>query len=400
MKMKRLFGLMALVALTTFTASADTEAGDNQMLDPAQGLEALTAEEVATLKAMEATQQKATIELPAWVKDIKFSGYGMLQYQGEDKEGAHSNTFNLRLARFILDGKIGDFDWRAQIQGTNATGPGQPTVQLVDLYAEWRKYPEFKIRAGQFKRAFTYENPTHPITQGWRGYADVINKLSAFGDRTGEKSSGGRDIGIQFAGDLFPNANGRRLFHYQVGVYNGEGVNQKDMDNRKDFIGGVWVMPIKGVRIGAFGWTGSRGGMLDPITGEKRSVEKNRYCLSAEYDLNEFTFRAEYIHSQGWGAASPGNNVREIDYSKGDKADGWYVFGIVPIVKSKLHAKARYQCYRNQKDWATSVNQVECGLNYFFTKNLELHLEYSHVNDRNLAKHNYNLIDAELDFRF
>ena len=194
-------------------------------------------------------QEKTTIEVPQWVNNIKFSGYGMLQYQGTDQEDAKSNTFNLRLARFILDGKIGDFDWRAQIQGTNATGPGQPTVQLVDLYAEWRKYPEFKIRAGQFKRAFTYENPTHPITQGWRGYADVINNLSGFGDRTGEKSSGGRDIGIQFSGDLFPNADGRRLFHYQIGIYNGEGVNQKDADNRKDIIGGIWVMPIKGLRM-------------------------------------------------------------------------------------------------------------------------------------------------------
>ena len=354
--------------------------------------------EVQTVQ--ETTQEKSSIDLPAWVKNIKFSGYGMLQYQGQDPEGNHSNSFNLRLARFILDGKIGDFDWRAQIQGTNATGPGQPTVQLVDLYAEWRKFPEFKVRAGQFKRAFTYENPTHPITQGWRGYADVINKLSAFGDRTGEKSSGGRDIGIQVSGDLFPNANGRRLFHYQVGVYNGEGVNQKDMDNRKDIIAGVWVMPIKGLRIGAFGWTGSRGGMLDPETGKTRSIEKNRYAISAEYDKDEYTFRAEYIHSQGWGAKSPGNNVREICYENGDKADGWYVFGIVPLIKGKLHAKARYQTYRNQKNWSTSVNQVECGLNYFFTKNLELHLEYSHVNDRNLANHDYNLIDMELDFRF
>jgi hypothetical protein len=379
MKKNRLFGLMALVALTTIPASAET---------------------LTELEEVQDAQQQKTVQIPAWVNNIKFSGYGMLQYQGQDPEGNHSNSFNLRLARFILDGKIGDFDWRAQIQGTNATGPGQPTVQLVDLYAEWRKYPGFKIRAGQFKRAFTYENPTHPITQGWRGYADVINKLSAFGDRTGEKSSGGRDIGIQFAGDLFPNANGRRLFHYQIGIYNGEGVNEKDKDNRKDIIGGVWVMPIKGVRIGAFGWNGSRGGMLDPITGEKRSIEKNRYAISAEYDLNEYTFRAEYIHSQGWGAASPGNNVREIDYSKGDKADGWYVFGIVPVIKGKLHAKARYQTYRNQKNWATSVNQVECGLNYFFTKNLEMHLEYSRVNDRNLAKHNYNLVDMELDFRF
>ena len=352
-------------------------------------------------------EKKTLVELPQWVKNIKFSGYAMLQYQGEDKEGSHSNTFNLRLARFILDGKIGNFDWRAQIQGTNATGPGQPTVQLVDLYAEWRKYPEFKVRAGQFKRAFTFENPTNPITQGWRGYADAINKLSAFGDRTGERSSGGRDIGIQLSGDLFPNANGRRVFHYQIGVYNGEGVNQKDMDNRKDIIAGVWVMPIKGLRIGAFGWTGSRGAMLDaklidPVTKQPmtRSVEKNRYALSAEYDKDEYTFRAEYIHSQGWGAKSPGNNVREIYYENGDKADGWYVFGIVPLIKGKLHAKARYQTYRNKKEWGSSVNQVECGLNYYFTKNLELHAEYSRVNDRTLAKHDYNLVDVELDFRF
>ena len=362
----------------------------------------ISAEELETTETSE-TSQKATIELPAWVKNIKFSGYGMLQYQGQDPEGNHSNTFNLRLARFILDGKIGEFDWRAQIQGTNVKGPGEPTVQLVDLYAEWRRFPEFKVRAGQFKRAFTYENPTHPITQGWRAYADVINNLSGFGDRTGEKSSGGRDIGIQFSGDLFPNANGRRLFHYQVGVYNGEGINEKDKDNRKDIIGGVWVMPIKGLRIGAFGWTGSRGGMLDPVTGEKISIGKNRYALSAEYDKDEFTFRTEYIHSQGWGAASAGNNVREIDYTKGDKADGWYVFGIVPVIKSKLHAKARYNTYRKDKTWGNSKTMYEIGLNYFFNKRMQINAEYARVNDRSIAdpdKHNYNFVDVQFDFRF
>lgn len=342
-----------------------------------------------------------------WYDNLKFSGYGMLQYQGQDKEGAHTNSFNLRLARFILDGKIGDFDWRAQIQGTNAKGPAEPTVQLVDLYAEWRKYPEFKIRAGQFKRAFTFENPTHPITQGWRSYADVINRLSGFGDRAGEKSSGGRDIGVQLSGDILPNASGRKLLHYQVGVYNGEGVNRSDKNNQKDIIGGMWVMPIQGVRIGAFGWTGSHGdmiigqvydyGMTRNITG---NVRLNRYAISAEYDKNEYTFRAEYLHSQGWGTGVVGSNV--INYDLGDKADGWYAFGIVPLIKSKLHAKARYQTYRVSKEWSSSVNQVECGLNYFFTKNLEMHLEYSHVNDRNLApdNHNYNLVDVELDFRF
>ena len=355
----------------------------------------------ANVQEVQETQQdkKAVVEVPQWVKNIKFSGYGMLQYQGEDKEGAHTNTFNLRLARFILDGKIGDFDWRAQIQGTNVKGPGEPTVQLVDLYAEWVKHKAFRVKVGQFKRAFTYENPTHPITQGWYSYAMVINNLSGFGDRTGEKSSGGRDIGIQVQGDLFPNAAGRRLFHYQLGVYNGEGINEKDKDNRKDIIGGAWVMPSRGLRIGAFGWTGSRGGMLDPVTGTKRSVEKNRYAISAEYDKDEWTFRTEYIHSQGWGAAKAANNVREIDYSKGDKADGWYAFGIVPVIKSKLHAKARYNLYRQSKEWSTSKTMYEVGVNYFFTKNLQLNMEYARVNER--ATHDsYNFVDVELDFRF
>ena len=339
-------------------------------------------------------EKKKTIELPQWVKNIKFSGYGMLQYQGQDPEGNHTNSFNLRLARFILDGKIGNLDWRAQIQGTNVKGPGEPTVQLVDLYAEWRKFPEFKIKAGQFKRAFTFENPTNPITQGWYSYALAINNLSGFGDRTGEKSSGGRDIGIQIQGDLFPNAEGRRLLHYQVGVYNGEGINQKDKDNKKDIIGGLWVMPIQGVRIGAFGWTGTKGELettaLDGTKTVIKSARKNRYCLSAEYDKDEYTFRAEYIHSQGLGS----------NLALGDKADGWYAFGIVPVVKSKLHAKARYQTYRDNKEWNRAKTMYEVGLNYYFTKNLQINAEYARVNDRTLAKHDYNFVDVQLDFRF
>ena len=352
-----------------------------------------------------------------WYDNIKFSGYGMLQYQATDKysnkvvthdDGTKEtvavkdadNTFNLRLARLILDGKISDFDWRIQIQGTNSKGPAEPTVQLVDIYAEWSKYKEARIRAGQFKRAFTFESPTHPITQGWYSYANVINTLGGYGDRTGEKASGGRDIGVQVQGDLFPNANGRRLFHYQLGVYNGEGINTKDKDERKDFIGGLWVMPMQGLRIGAFGWTGSRGNMTDPLTGNTISMKKNRYALSAEYDKDEFTFRAEYLHSQGWGADKVGSNT--IDYAKGDKADGWYVFGIVPVIKSKLHAKARYQTYRDNKEWSRSKTMYEVGANYFFTKNVQLNMEYARVNDRTIAcdRHNYNFFDVEFDFRF
>ena len=41
------------------------------------------AETVAEVEETQATTEKATVEVPAWVNNIKFSGYGMLQYQGE-----------------------------------------------------------------------------------------------------------------------------------------------------------------------------------------------------------------------------------------------------------------------------------------------------------------------------
>lgn len=331
-----------------------------------------------------------------WFKNVKFSGYGMVQYQASDKDGAESNAFNLRLVRMALEGRAHeDFYWKVQMQiNGNTYDPDKSStdIRLVDLFGEWQKYEFFKVKAGQFKRPFTFENPMHPITQGFMSYSQNVSKLAGFSDRCGGQASNGRDIGVQIQGDLLKNAEGRNLLHYQVGVFNGEGINQKDKDNRKDIIGGAWVMPVKGMRIGAFGWTGSRAGV----------GEKNRYALSGEYTADDWTFRTEYIHSQGWNA----NHTS-------DKADGIYALCIAPIQKNKMHVKARYDLYREANSWNGFINDAnqfvggaktlyEIGADYLFTKNLQINVEYARVNDRtiNSDKHSYNMVDVELDFRF
>ena len=317
-----------------------------------------------------------------WFKNVKFSGYGMVQYQASDQDAKESNGFNLRLVRMALEGRAHeDFYWKVQMQiNGNTYDPDKSStdIRLVDLFGEWQKYEFFKVKAGQFKRPFTFENPMHPITQGFMSYSQNVSKLAGFSDRCGGNASNGRDIGVQIQGDFLKNAEGRNLLHYQVGAFNGEGINQKDKDNRKDIIGGMWVMPVKGMRIGAFGWTGSRAGV----------GEKNRYALSGEYAQNDWTFRTEYIHSQGWNAAHTS-----------DKADGIYALCIAPIQKNKMHVKARYDLYREAKEWGQSKTMYEVGADYMFTKNLQINLEYARVNER--ATHsNYNLVDVELDFRF
>ena len=322
-----------------------------------------------------------------WYDNVKFSGYGMVQYKAQDKNEAEENGFDLRLVRMALEGRAHkDFFWKAQMQingnafDTKTDGKkNNMTIRLVDLFGEWQKYEFFKVKVGQFKRPFTFENPMHPITQGFMSYSQNVSKLAGFADRTGEHASNGRDIGLQFQGDFLKDASGRNLLHYQIGAFNGEGINTGDADNRKDIIGGMWVMPIKGMRIGAFGWTGSRAAV----------GEKNRYALSGEYSKDDWTFRTEYVHSQGWNAAH-----------SSDKADGIYALLIAPIQKNKLHAKVRYDLYREAKDWGNAKTFYEIGADYMFTKSLQINLEYARVNDRSLEKHDYNLVDVELDFRF
>ena len=359
---------------------------------------------------MKAQEQKAT-----WINNVKLSGYGMTQYQMSTLEGAKENSFNLRLARLALDGRImNDFYWKVQIQINGNTSTLGSSPRLVDLFAEWQKYDFACIKVGQFKRPFTFENPMHPITQGFMSYSQPVNNLAGFSDRAGGHASNGRDIGVQLQGDLLKTSSGRPLIHYQVGVFNGQGINMKDVDQQKDLIGGLWVMPVKGMRIGAFGWTGSyaRKGTWTETDAAGNDIEKNgvrslsqrRYAISADYNNNDWTFRTEYVHSTGkafktrYQKSSDGSDCTLS--GNGDKGDGYYALVIAPVIKQKVHAKARYDLYRPTADWDKAKTFYEVGADWLIHKNFQINLEYALVNDRSLAKHNYSMVDVEVDFKF
>ena len=382
-------------------------------------------------------QEKNGNQWTAWLLNIKLSGYALTQYQYSGQKGAESNSFNIRMGRLALEGRIAnDFYWKTQIQFNGNTSTLGSSPRMVDLFAEWQKYEFFKVKIGQFKNPFTFENPMNPIDQGFMGYAQNVNKLAGFSDRVGEHASNGRDIGLQFQGDFLKNDKGRNLLHYQVGVFNGQGINTKDVDNQKNIIGGVWFMPIKGVRIGAFGWTGSyarKGTWNDDATGKTlyvtkadgtpeldeegnpvkqtfsgvRKLSQNRYAFSVEYKANDWTLRSEYIHSTGMAFAKSINNFNDADAKNcnlngkiGNKAQGVYALVIAPIVSKKLYAKARYDMYEANGKTDMMKTQYEVGLNYNISKNFTILSEYAYVNDRTLTDHNYSMADVEVCFRF
>lgn len=339
------------------------------------------------------------VQTPAWINNVKLSGYALTQYQYSSKEGAKSNTFNLRMARLALDGRIKkDWYWKVQFQMNGDNSSYSNDIRLVDLFAEWQGLSFLQVKAGQFKRPFTFENPLNPIDQGFMSYSQGVNVLAGFADRNGMRASNGRDIGVQLQGDFLKNSAGRDLFHYQVGVFNGQGINTKDVDQQKDIIGGLWVMPVKGMRIGAFGWEGSYS-----RSGENGIVKlpQHRYAISAEYLINDWTMRTEYVHSTGKAFKdSEDKGTTTINETIGSKSDGYYALVIAPVVKNKFYLKARYDLYRQTASWDDSNTQWEAGFNYKFSKNIQFNAEYALVNNRALDHHNYSIVDAELDFRF
>ena len=113
------------------------------------------------LSALTASAQQATAK---WIDNVKLSGFGIVQYTYSSQETAKSNSFNLRLARFSLDGRaFNDWYWKAQIQFNGNTSTLGSSPKVVDLFIEWQKYDFLRVKAGQFKNPFTcllYTSPS------------------------------------------------------------------------------------------------------------------------------------------------------------------------------------------------------------------------------------------------
>ena len=339
---------------------------------------------MAALALMCGVGQVAKAQLPK-LKDTpitaKFGGYVVGDYSYyTDEDENKTQGFNLRYARVYVNGTVAkDFKYRLQAEMAGAPGTNKGP-RVIDAYTEWVKYPWLNVRFGQMKRVFTFENPYNPWTVGFGSNAQVISKLAGMNDRCGEHASGGRDLGLVLQGDLLPfGEKEHRLLHYQVGVYNGQGINQKDANNSKDIIGGVWFSPFKELQIGAFGWAGE-------YTGKGTTVDRNRMAYGVKYEA-DWTVRAEYITSKGKSVSNT---------NLGDEADGWYAAIGVPVGDQfKIYGK--WDVYRNEKTTDTQKSIYGLSLNYWLDKNLLFQGGYNYIDDCGI---NYSQLQMQVYVRF
>ncbi len=390
MKKNLLISLLTFLPATAMVA-APVDDNDKDLLSAAEyETEGYTITAKPKSKLMEQMQPS-----------IKFGGFIIGKYSINDRRGTATNGgFDLRSIRLYADGHVyRDFYYKLQMEVNDAPGENKGP-RVLDAFVEWQKYTFFRVKLGQFKRSFGFENPMSPLVVGMGNYSQASLKLASISDRNGEGSynkSSGRDLGLQIQGDFLRAADGHNWVHYQVGLFNGQGINHADKDHHKDLIGGMWFSPVKDLCIGGFGWNGKyTNEKYTGVENTLKSVKRVRWGAGLKYE-SDWTVRGEYMSSVG-GVVT--------DASAPDRSDAWYATVGVPVVKG-LKVFGRYDCYRNDRhSWNSLCTNYGVSGNYTLGKNLIFQLNYTFTDDRS-ARHaavpsdsRYNTVDVQVTARF
>lgn len=297
----------------------------------------------------------------AWMKYITPSGYFQAGYQSDFD---FNNSFYIKRVRISLAGTLyenptfGKLEYKVQ---TDLAG----SPKLVDYFFKYTVREGFGIQLGQFKTPLSIENSEFaPLKLEMIDYSLVVQRLCKMSaaDMSGGGSSTGRELGVQFYGNLFKMGDGHHLVSYNVGLFNGNGINKMDDDKRKDFMARVMVYPIKDLCLSGY-YVRSLGPHAEtaPEYNDYDWFIFDRYGGGISYDGKYAWLRAEYIagHTHGW------------------RNEGAY--GTVGYkITDNLNLGFRYDYFTTNSREAGHVQQYYTGgISWFPVKFLRLQLNYT-----------------------
>ena len=261
-------------------------------------------------------------------------GYVNTDYRAYKGDGAPSDTFLLRQARFGFQGSYGShFDFALLSDAAATSGS-----VVRDVYLNVRLRPEFQFQAGQFKAPFAQETGIGDTSLDFveRGFQSMLYPSAA---------SAYRSPGVAIHGDIDGG-----VVQYWVGAFNGKGYALANTTNEPEFIGRLRFYPFrhsnsewfKQMAFGgsidharARGLSGDQSfnatlpdgaytffpqfainGPIERYNGEFTYL-KNRFSLRGEYDqLNQFRQNVGSLQPGGLGFLSlPGITAKAWDIS-------------------------------------------------------------------------------------
>jgi hypothetical protein len=333
-------------------------------------------------------QEQVTTESNSGITLPKISGFvqGMYQADLSDKGELIDNTFRMRRVRLSVDGNLSK-TVSYKIQGDFVRGP-----MLVDAYVKYKPCREFAIQVGQFKTPFSLESPINPVNLEIFDYGENVQQLVGYSDVCGIKAIG-RDIGVMATGSLFPVLGEEGYMYsivdYAVGVFNGNGVNVLDNNNRKDIVGRLEVHPgLKDLTLSGSYYYGLYKGSNDPTVLEDGMTNfghgvRNRWSAGAQYNNGSLVIRGEYFDGKtGYQVGDSDDAGLPLIQDHRLNSNGYY--GIVgynfKAGEQKIMPVLRYEHFAKDNDInKAATNWYTVGINYWPLKSVNLKVDYSLV---------------------
>lgn len=299
---------------------------------------------------------------PDWAKDvadrIQLHGYAQGGYTFTHKGGANTNTFDLKRVIFWVNARITD-RWSFQFMHDFSS-----VVQ--EYYTDFRitKNNALTVRVGQFKNGLTLENPLSPTSmEAIDVYSEGVTYLSGCGSDPLMGVQYGRDLGLALFGET---NNG--MLRYELEVMNGQGINKKDGNNFKDFIGRLEYRPVTGLNLVATGQIGRGHNILtdgkvsvfNPTIQNGQDYKRNRWSIGADYKCNYFKVHGEYLEGYDGDVVSRGG----------------YVTGSVPLGTPKVEFVGSYDFFNYNTALGQDQHKVIAGFQYWFFKKCRVQAQY------------------------
>ena len=316
---------------------------------------------LAVFSSVAAMGQRENSSGNDWLKDvadrIQLHGYaqGGLNYTHSDAKDV--NTFELKRTLFWANAQITDrvsflfmHDFSSVVQ---------------EYYMDYRfsKNKALTVRLGQFKNGLSYENPLSPTSmEAIDVYSEGVTYLTGCGSDPLLGVQYGRDLGLA----VFGETNDQKL-RYEIDVMNGQGINRKDQNAEKDFIGRLEYRPVKGLNLVATGQIG-RGHAVaaspyipDITPGE--DYKRNRWTVGFDYKSAALNLHGEYLEGK----------------DKNTTSRGAYLTGNVPLGKG-VDLVGSYDYFNFNTDLDYDQHKAIFGVQWWFFKKNRFQLQYVYKN--------------------
>ena len=324
----------------------------------------------AAIKQQELDANKKTF-FATTGRPFQMTGYSQVRYQFQQQEGK-IDGFDIRRARLDFQGNVNSwFSYRLLTDFASSK-------ILLDAFGDIKLKDYLIFTIGQARIPLSLENQIADRQLELSDRSQVVEALVARStDVIGNQN--GRDIGVQARGSIWKYAN-RYLVDYQIGLFNGAGIDVADNNNNKDLSGRLIIHPFDELGVGGSFYSGT--GYYGTTT--PTSHVRDRAGLELNYEHKRLFVRSEYIDGKD-GAT---------------ERNGWYAEAGYFVIPAKLQLLLKYDTYDpNTAISKDSTTDYVIGGTYHFNHWSKIQAAYTLIKkEANTKTNNYGVIQYQITF--